>query len=272
MRLYSALPILAAVMLCLAPRQLPAQFNYSPGAFSFSMDSGMGGSRLGVGLRDIDADRANVIKLGEARGVEVLSVEDESPAEQAGLKTGDVLLSYNGENIVGAQQLGRLVSETPRGRKVKIQYWRDGKAAIVTATTTTAHVMPFPGISPGDLRDLRDMSEWPKLGVSIPTTTMVWKTPLFGIECESLDSQLAEFFGVKRGVLIRSVSKDSPAGEAGLRAGDVVTQIGDHPVTGPKDIASYVRSERRSAKPFSLEVTREHKPVTLKVTLAKNQE
>jgi len=267
MRFYFAIPILNAAMFCLAP-QLPAQFN-SPGAFSFSMDSGMGGSRLGVGLRDIDADRANVIKLGEARGVEVLSVEDESPADQAGIKTGDVLLSYNGENIVGAQQLGRLVSETPRGRKVKIQYWRDGKTAILTATTAAAHAMALPGISPGDFPDI---SEFPRLGVSIPTTTMVWKTPLFGIECESLDSQLAEFFGVKRGVLIRSVTKDSPAGEAGLRAGDVVTQIGDHPVTGPKDIASYVRAERRSSKPFSLEVTREHKLVTLKVTLAKNQE
>jgi len=267
MRFYIAIPVLAAGLLCLA-LQLPAQFN-SPGAFSFSTDLVTGGSRLGVGLRDIDADRANVIKLGEARGVEVLSVEDESPADRAGLKTGDVLLSYNGENIVGAQQLGRLVSETPRGRKVKIQYWRDGKTVTVTATTAAAHAMAFPGFAPGDVPDL---GELPRLGLSIPTTTMVWKTPLFGIECESLDSQLADFFGVKRGVLIRSVGKDSPAGEAGLRAGDVVTQIGDRPVTGPRDIASYVRSERRSSKPFSLEVTRDHKPITLKITLAKNQE
>jgi serine protease Do len=268
MRFYSAIPILTICLFCLAP-QLPAQLN-PPSAFSFSSDLVTGGSRLGVGLRDIDADRANVIKLGEARGVEVLSVEDESPADQAGLKTGDVLLSYNGENIVGAQQLGRLVSETPRGRKVKIQYWRDGKVVTVTATTAAARAMNFPSISPPDFPD---MSEFPRVGsISIPTTTMVWKTPLFGIECESLDSQLAEFFGVKRGVLIRSVNKDSPAGEAGLRAGDVVTQIGDRPVTGPRDIASYVRSERRSSKPFSLEVTRDHKPITLKVTLAKNQE
>ena len=266
MRLFPALPIFATALICLAP-QLPAQFN-SPDAFAFSMQSGATGSRLGVGLRDIDADRANVIKLGDARGVEVMSVEDESPADQAGIKAGDVLLSYNGENIVGAQQLGRLVSETPRGRKVKIQYWRDGKESTTTATTAAARAMALPAMPSVTLPD---MSEWTG-GVSIPTPSMVWRTPLFGIECESLDSQLADFFGVKHGVLVRSVAKDSAAEKAGLRAGDVVTQIGDHPVSGPRDIASYIRAEHRSLHPFSLEVIREHKSLTMKVNLAQTHE
>ena len=100
----------------------------------------MSGSHLGVHLRDIDADRAKVINLGESRGVEVVGVEDGSPAEQAGIKTGDVLLAYNGENILGAQQLGRLVSETPRGRKIKIEYWREGKVS----TSLRPQLAPLP--------------------------------------------------------------------------------------------------------------------------------
>jgi S1-C subfamily serine protease len=96
---------------------------------------------------------------------------------------------------------------------------------------------------------------------------MVWRTP-FGLECESLDSQLAEYFGVKHGVLIRAVVKDSPAAKAGLRAGDVVTQIGDHSVYEPKDITSYIRAERRSFYPLSLQVIREHKPMTVKINAA----
>ena len=62
-----------------------------------------------MSLAEIDADRAKTLKLDEPRGVEVARVEEGSPAEKAGIKPGDVLLSYNGENILGAQQLGRLV-------------------------------------------------------------------------------------------------------------------------------------------------------------------
>jgi serine protease Do len=260
MRFYSAIPLLTAALFCLAP-QLPAQFN-APQVFDFLAQSGTSGGHLGVRLRDIGPDRAKVINLGEPRGVEVMGVEDGSPAEQAGIKTGDVLLSYNGENIVGAQQLGRLVAETPRDRKVKIEYWRDGKTSTITATTAAPRPMDwFPNeqihlIEPGGLGAIE----------SFPTPFMVWKTPL-GIECESLDSQLAEFLGVKRGVLVRSVVKDSPAAKAGLRAGDVVTQIGDHTVFEPKDITSFIRNERRSFYPLSVEVTREHKAVTIKINV-----
>ncbi len=263
MRLHSVLPVVAAAVFCLAPR-LPAQQLNSPQTFSLFGQSGINGSHLGVSLRDIDPDRAKVIKLGDPRGVEVMGVEDGSPAEQAGIKAGDVLLSYNGENILGAQQLGRLVSETPRGRKIKIEYWREGKVSTVTATTAGPAAVQFP--SQGELQ-LMKMPPFIPFESSSPMPFMVWKTP-FGLECESLDSQLAEYFGVKHGVLIRSVVKESPAAKAGLRAGDIVTQIGDHSVYEPKDITSYIRSERRSSYPLSLEVTREHKPVTVKINPA----
>ena len=61
-----------------------------------------GGVYLGVQLADITADRAKTLKLDEERGVEVVKVEPASPAESAGIKAGDVLLSYNSENILGA--------------------------------------------------------------------------------------------------------------------------------------------------------------------------
>ncbi len=91
-------------------------------------------SYLGVGVTGIDADRASVLKLGEPRGVEVHNVQPDSPAEQAGIQPGDVLLSYNSEEILSPPQLGRLVSETPPGHKVKIEYWRAGKKKTVVVT------------------------------------------------------------------------------------------------------------------------------------------
>jgi serine protease Do len=269
MRFYSAIPILAAGLLSIAPRA-PAQY-LSPQTFNFARDFGAGtGSHLGVSLRDINPDRAQVINFDDSRGVEVVGVEKGSPAERAGIKPGDVLVSYNGENIMGAQQLGRLVSETPRGRKVKIEYWREGKVSTVSAITagptihgTSPTKLPgdgmapdidFPGIVPGPAPN--------------PRLTWTWTNQGLGMECESIDSQLAEYFGVKRGVLVRSVAKDSAAARAGLRAGDVVTRVEGRAVSDPREIRSYAFNDNRTPKAFAVDVTRDHKPVKLMIEVS----
>jgi serine protease Do len=262
MRSCFAIPALAA-SLFLSAQHLPAQFNLSQ-----SFTEGFSGSRIGVGLRDIDADRAVSLKLGSVTGVEVISVEPGSPAERAGIKAGDVLLSFNSESIVGAQQLGRLVAETPVGRKIKIEYSRDGKVSTVIANTAARQSVATMPFNPITLTDVGGEA-WSLPG-SVPTSNLSWRSPQLGIECEGLDSrtsQLAEFFGVKRGVLVRSVNKDSAAAKAGLRAGDVILQISGHPVADPKEIVYYVREEQHAAKPLPLEVMRDHKPATLKISL-----
>src|SRR5262249_48615177 len=81
---------------------------------------------LGVGAKDIDSERAGALKLKEARGAEVTSVLDDSPAAKAGFKEGDVVLEFNGQPVEGSTQLTRLVRETPVGRQVKIAVWRNG--------------------------------------------------------------------------------------------------------------------------------------------------
>jgi serine protease Do len=269
MRSFFAIPVFAVVALGYA-WQLPAQITgFQP--FSSLTLEGLSGSRIGVALRDIDADRASVIKLGDPRGVEVVGVEEGSPAEQAGIKTGDVLLSFNGETIMGAQQLGRLVAETPRGRKVKIEYWREGKASTLTVITAAPSSGTMTFNSPQ--LNFPRWNEAPQT-TSFPMAQFLWTNPQLGIECEALssrdahDAQLAEFFGVSHGVLVRSVVKDSPAAKAGLRAGDVITQISDHSVDDPRDISSYLRQDRRVSRPFAVEVMREHKTLTMKVNLS----
>jgi serine protease Do len=228
-----------------------------------------GGSHLGVKLTDVDRDRAKVLRLGDARGAEVVGVEENGPAEQAGIRTGDVLLSYNGENIIGAQQLGRLVAETPQGRKVAITYSRDGTVESTTVTTGAprAAAFNFPG-GPGF-----DVPEFPNLTVvDIPNPMLIWKNSALGIEGESVDSQLANYFGVKRGVLIRSVEKESPAEKAGLKAGDVLTAIGKHEVASPRDIGSFMRSTHYGRKVVTVALMRDRKPMTISIPLPDNRE
>ncbi len=80
----------------------------------------VGGTYLGVNLAEIDANRAKELKLKEDYGVEITRVEENSPAEKAGLKAGDVVLEYNGQRVEGMEQFGRMVRETPPGREVKL--------------------------------------------------------------------------------------------------------------------------------------------------------
>jgi serine protease Do len=92
---------------------------------------------LGVTPEDISADRAKELKLSAARGVYVGDVEKDSPAEKAGLKSGDVITEFNGSHVEGVTQFRRLVRETPPGHSVTIVVTRDGKSQTLNATLAT---------------------------------------------------------------------------------------------------------------------------------------
>jgi serine protease Do len=227
------------------------------------------GSYLGVRLLEIDANRAEALKLPEERGVEVGSVEEGSPAGKAGIKNGDVLLTYNGENVLGVQQFIRLVQETPQGRKVKIQLWRDAKTQTLTVTTgapKSRYELP-PGFGDFPFPDTGALT-----GTEFPKPLVVWQNSLLGVECEPLDYQLAQYFGVRRGTLVRSVAKGSAAEKAGVKAGDVLIAIGDRPVASPHDMSSYIRSEHQSGKPIALSLVRDRKSITVNVLPPEHQE
>ena len=92
---------------------------------------------LGVTPEDISADRAKELKLSGARGVYVSEVEKDSPAEKAGLKSGDVITEFNGQHVEGVTQFRRLVRETPPGHSVAMVVTRDGKSQTLNATLST---------------------------------------------------------------------------------------------------------------------------------------
>ena len=217
---------------------------------------------LGVILTDIDSDRAASLKLDRQGGVEVRSVEENSPADRAGFEAGDVLLTYNSEEILSGLQVGRLVNETPAGRKVKIEYWRHGKTK--TAVVTLAASAP---------RATDDATPNPIAGPAawnvpdIPRMLMVWQNLALGIEFEPLDGQLAQYFGVPGGVLIRRAEPGFAGERAGLRAGDVITGIDTRLVATPRDLISYLRTEHQPGKILRITVMREHKPRSFTINL-----
>lgn len=225
---------------------------YAPGASA---------SFLGVGVTDIDAERAKALKLKEERGVEVNSVDNDSPAAKAGIKTNDVILEYNGQPVEGNEQFRRLVSETPVGRQVKMSVWRNGSMQTLTATVGSrpAGSIFFNG---DDLR-----FRMPEIRIpEIPRPVIAWQSRTLGVESESLNPQLSEYFGVKEGVLVRAVNKGSAAEKAGFKAGDVITKVGDRRISNPRDISNALR-EAPSGKPLAITITRDRKEMTLNIPI-----
>lgn len=199
-------------------------------------------SFLGVGIVDIDRERAKELQLKEQRGVEVTRVEEGSPAVKAGIAVGDILLEFNGQKLESKEQLGRMVRETPVGRKVKILLFRNGTEKAVMVVIG---VRKIAGIEVPQGAWNFEMPEMPSFAIpDVPSPYLSWRSNVLGIEFEEIGSQLAEYFGVKEGVLIRAVMKDSPGEKAGLKAGDVITRVAEKPVKNPREITNIVRGEK----------------------------
>lgn len=214
---------------------------------------------LGVKLTDIDPDRAAVLKLNEVTGVEVANVMSGSPAEQAGIRQSDVILAYNGEKVLGVQQFTRLVSETPPGRRLRLVCWRNGAEKDVTITTGPR---PTFQSSNGDM----DLPTNMRI-LDVPLPMMLWRNLVLGIESGELNDQLAQSFGVKQGILIWTVTPSYPAQHAGLRAGDIVTQFCGHAINSPRELGIILQQLPNEQKPISVDVMRDHKPMSVKVSL-----
>jgi len=224
---------------------------------------GEGGSYLGVGVADIDAESAKALNLKEARGVEIKNVVEDSPAAKAGLKEGDVVLEYNGEKVEGMEQFMRMVRETPPGRQVSLVIWRNGATQKVTATIgTRRRGMIWRGEGPIVIPRIPEIPNLPDM-----PGLMSWRSTMLGVDSESLTPQLGEYFGVKEGgVLVRSVIRNSAAEKAGLKAGDVIVKVNGERVSSPRQITN-VLAGLRLPKTIPVVVVRRQQEMTLNVTL-----
>ena len=220
------------------------------------------GSFLGVNVSEIDTARAKELKLKEEHGVEITGVEEGSPAEKSGLRKGDVVVEYQGNRVEGTEQFIRMVRETPAGRQVRMNLVRGGAPQTITAVI-------------GSRKDRLEKESWsfghvaPRLDVwipDIPRAFTSWRSSMLGVEAESLEGQLAGYFGVKGGVLVRSIVKGSAAERAGIKAGDVILRVDKEEVASPRELSNTIRT-MRSKKTFPLVLMREKKEITISVTL-----
>jgi serine protease Do len=155
--------------------------------------------------------------LPNMNGALVTTVERNSPAAKAGFKEGDFITEFNGQKVKDMRQLRLLVSQTAPGKSVKLKVLREGKEKTLTATL---------GEIPREMLARSGQAQPNERGKSE-------KDALDGVEVADLDAQARREAGTPdevRGALVTSVDQDSNAGEAGLRAGDVIVEINRQPV------------------------------------------
>jgi serine protease Do len=195
--------------------------------------------------------------------VEVKRVDDDSPASKAGLRENDVIVEVNGKAVEQVEQFIRPIAEGSTGTKVNLTVWRNNAKVPVVVTLETRPSGPM-FVDPADV-----LPPFPDVPMtrSGQLSSLMGQSQMVGFEGETLTDQLAQFFGVKEGVLVRTVGPRTPAEKAGLRAGDVVVKVNGTPVTSPREISGIVNSSRR--KNISFTVVRNKKEVALEVELAR---
>jgi serine protease Do len=232
---------------------------------------------LGVGLSDVDNDRAAALKLKDAHGAEIITVDQDAPAGKAGLKVHDVVVQMNGQRIEGVEQLRRMLRETPPGRVVALVALREGQPVNLTvklADRATIATLPeedlnFPA-PPDSGVEVWQLPRHSSSGSFLGSLTR--DRNYVGLELQPLTSGLAEYFGVHShaGVLVGNVFAHSPAAAAGLKPADVIQKVNGAPIVTLNDWERAIRANRGKQVTVTLIRDRKEQTVTMVAGQAKN--
>jgi len=163
---------------------------------------------LGVYIQPLSPDVAEKLGIKDRRGALVSDVTKDGPAEKAGIRSGDVIVAFNGKEIKDEHELPAAVAATKPGKKLDVKVIRDGKE--LTLPVTIAEMEGEPGNRGGPT----DLSKG------------------LGLTVQDITPEFAKRFEIEntKGVLVTSVEGGSPADDAGFQEGDIIRQIERQPV------------------------------------------
>ncbi len=172
---------------------------------------------LGVSVQTITPEIAASLNLKEPIGALVNDVVSGSPADKAGIKRGDVIISFNGKDIKKMIDLPRIVAETPVGKEVEIKIIRDGKEYLLKTI----------------------VSEQKEGRLSFKGSTIEER---LGMRVHDITPELARQLRIRDriGVVIIDIITGSPADEAGIQVGDVIKEINRNPIRNLKDFENII--------------------------------
>jgi serine protease Do len=180
---------------------------------------------LGIRAQDVSPQSAGSLGLAKNLGETaiVTDVADSSPAAEAGIKTGDIILEFNGKPMPKSHDLPSLIADTAPGQKVSFKIIRDKSERIITARI-------------GELPEEGD-----------PLQQAESKDPEIGLRVQRITPEASRRLGLSstKGVLVVEVQPGSPADNVGIEPADVIREVNQRPVNNVKDFEKAVRQVRR---------------------------
>lgn len=186
---------------------------------------------LGVRIQDVTDDLADGLGLEEARGALVTDVP-EGPALDAGMESGDVILSFDGVEVEDTRGLVRQVANTSVGSEVRVVIFRDGGTETLRVT-------------------LGRREEAEAVPASINREQEPTTTEVLGLTVSTITDELREQLGLSdsvEGLVVSEVTEDTEAFEKGLRVGDVITQAAQESVASIADLNERVEAAREAGR------------------------
>ena len=212
---------------------------------------------LGVRIQSVTDELAEGLGLDEASGALVAAVTPDGPAEDAGIKQGDVILEFDGRKVPDMRRLPRMVAETRIGKAVEVEVWRN-KSERVSLEVVLGELPDddqLAALTPGQEEGGGDAGTVEELGLTLSTVTPELRQQ-FGL-AEDVD-----------GVVVTEVDPAGNAAEKGLQPGDVVMEVDQDPVSTPAEVAQRVsQSKNEGYRVVTLLVMRNGDPSWVAVRL-----
>jgi C-terminal processing protease CtpA/Prc len=225
---------------------------------------------LGVELQDVTKKLKEKKGLSIDHGAYVLGVVEDSPAEEAGIQKGDVIVKFGDENVDDSEELTNAVRAVKPKTEVKVEVNRKGEKKIVSVVvgkvkTPQAFAFDFNDDGFRGLTPPRTITK--SFNVRVHTENNIQ-----GLQTQSLTKQLGEYFGSPngKGVLVTEVEKGSDAAESGFKAGDVITKIDNHSINDIDELREELSDMGGKETPF--EIIRNGKPMKLTMKIEKDDE
>jgi len=223
-----------------------------------------GGAWLGVAVQELNEELRDVLDIeDDLVGVLVAGVTEGSPADKAGIRQGDLIVSVSGEEVETPDDLVELIHSKKPGREILVALVRDGKKHRISVVL---------GKSPAKKsKDVEiELPEPKSLPMEILPPLQHLKLEMgrgfLGVNVLDLDAELGGYFGTEKGVLVTEVLDGSAGEKAGMKAGDVITAVDGKTVASREELTRILRKREEGDK-VELSLLRKGKPLKLAVTL-----
>lgn len=188
---------------------------------------------IGVRIQDVDAVTAKAAGLPKAEGVFVRDVNKNSAGDEAGLQTGDIILSVDGKEVDSPNSLQTSVASHYPGDVITLKVFRDGKT--IEKKVTLKSMNEEEQVASNDESQGDDST--PREPISAKKVTI----DDLGLTVKSMDATTKRSSGEDNGVVVVKVDPLGPANERGLSQGDVILSVGSQKVANPEQFQSAIR-------------------------------